>query len=79
MSELKETKEIKNVKPVENKQDNNALFEFQLNRMRLIIGALLLVLIILIHAFAKELPIWVFAIPSFLFGLDFTKFINGRK
>ena len=62
-----------------NIEHSNQMFQFQLDRMRLIVGALLLVFIIAIHAFAKELPIWVFAIPSFLFGLDLTKFLNGKK
>lgn len=45
-----------------------------LQKLKLILGVIILVLLIIIHAFVRELPVWYLAFPAFLMGLDFEKF-----
>jgi len=41
-------------------------------------GMILLVFMILIHAYVKEINVVILAIPGLVMGIDFDKIINGK-
>lgn len=53
--------------------------EFEYKRLSLITGAVLLVILILVHVLIAPIPVWVLALPGFLMGIDPREFLNTKK
>ena len=45
---------------------------------KFIAGIMMVVFMVLIHAYVKELPLWLFSIPAFLMGFDPTRFFKPK-
>lgn len=46
---------------------------------KLILGAVLFAGMLYIHAYVKELSIFLMAVPGFLMGVDLSKYLPGNK
>lgn len=65
-----------------NKNEKKEITDFEFRRLQLIFGFVLIIFMVLIHAFVKELPVWLMMIPGLLMGVDksfFNGFMNNRK
>lgn len=47
--------------------------------VKFIFGALLMVALLGIHVWVKELPVWLFGLPAALWGVDLSSLFGGKK
>jgi hypothetical protein len=60
----------------ENKNKKKEITDYEFRRLQLIFGFVLIIFMVLIHAFVKELPVWLMMIPGLLMGVD-RSFFSG--
>lgn len=47
--------------------------------VKFIFGALLMVALLGIHVWVKELPVWLFGLPAALWGIDLSSLFGVKK
>ena len=47
--------------------------------VKFIFGALLMVALLIIHVWFKDLPVWIFGLPAALWGVDLSSLLGGKK
>ena len=46
---------------------------------RFIVGSILMVALLGIHVWVKELPVWLFGLPAALWGIDLSSLFGAKK
>lgn len=63
-------------KESEKKSLTDKEMEFQMKKLKLILGYLLIIFMLILHTTVAEIPVWVMAFPGFLMGFDPRDWIN---
>ena len=46
---------------------------------KFVFGALLMIVLLIIHVWVKDLPVWLFGLPAALWGVDLGSLFGGKK